>query len=329
MEKKKRVFSGIQPSGEIHIGNYLGALKQWISFQDTADCIYCIVDLHSLTVRYEPQELKARIMDKAIAYLAAGLNPEKTIIFIQSKVPAHTELTWLLSTVTPIGDLQRMIQYKEKSKKDPGHTNAGLLNYPILMAADILLYQTHIVPVGKDQTQHIELTRDIAQRFNKQFGPTFEIPKAVLPKKGEKIMSLKEPRKKMSKSDSPESCIFLFEEPGSIRKKTMSAQTDSGNQVKYNLNQKPGISNLLTIYSLFSDKSIPSLEKEFQGKNYKEFKEALSHLLVEKLEPFRAKKKELQKKEALIETILNKGAQRATLIANQTLAKAKKHMGLI
>jgi tryptophanyl-tRNA synthetase len=329
MLNKKRVFSGIQPSGEIHIGNYLGALKQWISFQDKADCIYCIVDLHSLTVEYNPAELKKRIMDKAIAYLAAGLDPEKTIIFVQSAVSAHTELTWLLSVVTPIGDLQRMIQYKEKSKKNPGNINAGLLNYPILMAADILLYQTNIVPVGVDQSQHVELTREIAERFNKRFGQTFQLPKTVLPKKGEKIMSLKEPEKKMSKSDSPESCIFLFEEPESIRKKIMSAQTDSGNEIYYDQKKKPGISNLLTIYSLFSNADISLLEKEFQGKNYKVFKESLAQLLVDKLDPFRKKKKELQNKEALIQKILNKGAQRAEKIANQTLEQAKKNMGLV
>ncbi len=329
MPKQKRVFSGIQPSGEIHIGNYLGALKQWISFQAAAECIYCIVDLHSLTVDYDPQTLKGRIMDKAIAYLAAGLDPKKTIIFVQSAVPAHTELTWLLSVATPIGDLQRMIQYKEKSKKNPDNINAGLLNYPILMAADILLYQTDIVPVGKDQTQHVELTREIANRFNKRFGQTFQIPKTVLPEKGAKIMSLKEPEKKMSKSDGYDSCIFLFEEPDSIRKKIMAAQTDSGNEIRYNQRRKPGIANLLTIYSLFSDRAIPEIEKEFKNKSYKTFKEQLAQLLIEQLKPFREKKKELQGKEALIQTILDKGAQRAGRIANQTLEKAKKNMGLV
>jgi len=322
-----RIFSGIQPSGEIHIGNYLGALKQWIQLQEKNECVFCIVDLHSLTVPYDIIGLKKRILEKAIAYLAAGLDPKKVIIFVQSQVPEHTELSWLLSTITPIGDLLRMTQYKEKSKKHPKNINAGLLNYPILMAADILLYQTEAVPIGKDQSQHVELTREIARRFNQKFGQTFKIPKVLLPKKGAKIMSLTEPKKKMSKTDSPQSCIFLFEEPEMIRKKIMTAQTDSGKQVKYKLSLKPGISNLLTIYSAFSDVPIAKIEKEFKNKGYQVFKEKLAQLLIEKLEPFRRKKKELENQQALLEKILEAGRKRAQIIAFQTMEKVRKNMG--
>ncbi|PJB09277.1 tryptophan--tRNA ligase [bacterium (Candidatus Gribaldobacteria) CG_4_9_14_3_um_filter_36_15] len=322
-----RVFSGIQPSGEIHIGNYLGALKQWIQLQEKNECVFCIVDLHSITVPYDIIGLKKRILEKAIAYLAAGLDPKKVIIFVQSQVPEHTELSWLLSTITPIGDLLRMTQYKEKSKKHPKNINAGLLNYPILMAADILLYQTEAVPIGKDQSQHVELTREIARRFNQKFGQTFKIPKVLLPKKGAKIMSLTEPKKKMSKTDSPQSCIFLFEEPEMIRKKIMTAQTDSGKQVKYKLSLKPGISNLLTIYSAFSDVPIAKIEKEFKNKGYQVFKEKLAQLLIEKLEPFRRKKKELENQQALLEKILEAGRKRAQIIAFQTMEKVRKNMG--
>ena len=322
-----RIFSGIQPSGETHIGNYLGALKQWIQLQEKNECVFCIVDLHSLTVPYDIIGLKKRILEKAIAYLAAGLDPKKAIIFVQSQVPEHTELSWLLSTITPIGDLLRMTQYKEKSKKHPKNINAGLLNYPILMAADILLYQTEAVPIGKDQSQHVELTREIARRFNQKFGQTFKIPKVLLPKKGAKIMSLTEPKKKMSKTDSPQSCIFLFEEPEMIRKKIMTAQTDSGKQVKYKLSLKPGISNLLTIYSAFSDVPIAKIEKEFKNKGYQVFKEKLAQLLIEKLEPFRRKKKELENQQALLEKILEAGRKRAQIIAFQTMEKVRKNMG--
>jgi len=322
-----RVFSGIQPSGETHIGNYLGALKQWIQLQEKNECVFCIVDLHSITVPYDIIGLKKRILEKAIAYLAAGLDPKKVIIFVQSQVPEHTELSWLLSTITPIGDLLRMTQYKEKSKKHPKNINAGLLNYPILMAADILLYQTEAVPIGKDQSQHVELTREIARRFNQKFGQTFKIPKVLLPKKGAKIMSLTEPKKKMSKTDSPQSCIFLFEEPEMIRKKIMTAQTDSGKQVKYKLSLKPGISNLLTIYSAFSDVPIAKIEKEFKNKGYQVFKEKLAQLLIEKLEPFRRKKKELENQQALLEKILEAGRKRAQIIAFQTMEKVRKNMG--
>jgi len=324
-----RIFSGIRPTGELHIGNYLGAIRQWLLLQEKADCVFCIVDLHAITTPYQSKELKKNIFEMAAAYLASGLNPEKCIFFVQSQVEAHAELAWLLSTITPIGELQRMTQYKEKIKKYPKDVNAGLLNYPILMAADILLYQTDLVPVGKDQQQHVELVRTIARKFNQKFGQTFKEPKVLLPKTGAKIMSLQNPKKKMSKTDDPRGCLELFEEPEEIKKKIMAAVTDPGKVIKYDPIKKPGISNLLTIYSLFSGKTTKELEKKFKGRGYAEFKKQLSELLVLKLEPFRRKKKELLSREVYVKEILNTGAKRAKTIAQLTLEEAKKKMGLI
>lgn len=323
-----RIFSGVRPTGELHIGNYLGAIHQWLLLQEKADCVFCIVDLHAITTPYQPKELKKSIFELAIAYLASGLNPEKCIFFVQSQVEAHAELAWLLSTITPIGELQRMTQYKEKVKKYRKDVNAGLLNYPILMAADILLYQTDLVPVGKDQQQHVELTRTIARKFNQKFGQTFKEPKVLLPKTGAKIMSLQNPKKKMSKTDDPRGCLGLFEEPEEIKKKIMVAVTDPGKVIKYS-DSKPGISNLLTIYSLFSGKSISELERNFKGKGYEEFKKSLTKLLINSLEPFRRKRKELLAREVYVKEILNTGAKRAKTIAQFTLEETKKKMGLM
>jgi len=264
-----------------------------------------------------------------IAYLAAGLDPEKCILFIQSQVKEHSELAWLLGTITPLGELKRMTQFKEKSKKHPKYVNAGLLNYPLLMAADILLYKTDLVPVGIDQEQHVELTREIARKFNKMFGEVFKMPEALLPKVGQKIMSLQNPKKKMSKTDDPLGCVGLFDEPEEIKKKIMSAVTDLGRIIKYDPIKKPGISNLLTIYSLFSGKKIESLEKNFKGRGYEEFKKALSQLLIETLEPLRKKRKELLQREVYVKEILTQGKNRAQVIAQSTLQEVKKKMGLI
>lgn len=324
-----RVFSGIQPSGDIHIGNYLGAIKQWIELQEKNECVFCIVDLHALTVPYNPKSLQDLILEKAIAYLAAGIDPEKSIIFIQSQVKEHTELTWLLNTVTPIGDLERMTQYKEKSRKFKDNINAGLLNYPILMAADILLYQTDIVPVGEDQKQHVELARTIARKFNQRFGQVFKIPEAKLPKTGARIMSLTNPLKKMSKSDSQESYVGLFDEPEVIKEKIMKAVTDTGKVIKYQPEKKPGISNLLTIYSLLSGKTIKDLEKKFKNKGYADFKKSLAELLVNSLETFRRKRKELLAREVYVKEILNQGTKKAQVIAQSTIQEARKKMGLL
>ena len=323
-----RVFSGIQPTGDIHIGNYLGAIKQWVELQQNYECIFCIVDLHALTAPYDPKTLKKLILEKAITYLAAGIDPEKSIIFVQSQIPEHTELTWLLNTVTPVGDLTRMTQYKEKSKKFKQNLNAGLLNYPILMAADILLYQTDIVPVGEDQKQHVELTRTIARKFNQRFGQTFKVPEVRLPKTGARIMSLTNPTKKMSKTDKPESYIGLFDTPEQIKEKIMKAVTDTGKVIKYDLKKKPGISNLLTIYSLLSGKTIKELEKKFKGRGYAEFKKSLTELVIDSLEPFHRKRKELLSREVYVREILEQGRKRAQILAHSTIQEVRKKMGL-
>lgn len=324
-----RIFSGVRPTGELHIGNYLGAIKNWFSLQEKNECVFCIVDLHALTTPFNPKELQKNILEIAITYLAAGLNPEKSIIFVQSQVKEHTELAWLLGTITPMGELKRMTQFKEKAKKHPEHINAGLLNYPILMAADILLYQTETVPVGKDQQQHVEIARDTARRFNRKFGKTFKEPQVMLPKTGQKIMSLQNPKKKMSKTGEQRSYIGLFDEPEEIEKKIMAAVTDTGKIIKYNPKKKPGISNLLTIYSLFSEKSIKETEKQFKDAGYEKLKKSLSKLLIDSLEPFRRKKKELLSREVYIEEILKQGAERARIIAQSTMEEVRKKMGLI
>jgi len=324
-----RIFSGVRPTGELHIGNYLGAIKQWILLQEKNECVFCIVDLHGITTPYEPKELQKNILDVAITYLAAGLNPEKCIFFVQSQVKEHSELAWLLGTITPLAELQRMTQFKEKAKKHKEYINAGLLNYPILMAADILLYQTDLVPVGKDQEQHVELARTIARKFNQSFGQTFKTPEVLLPKIGAKIMSLQNPKKKMSKTDDPRGCLGLFDEPEEIQKKIMSAVTDTGKVIKYDPEKKPGISNLLTIYSLFSEKSIKEIEKKFKGKGYAEFKKSLAELLINSLEPFRRKRKELILREVYVREILEQGRKRAQIIAQSTLQEVRKKMGLI
>jgi tryptophanyl-tRNA synthetase len=323
-----RIFSGIRPTGELHIGNYLGAIRQWIELQEKNECLFCIVDLHGITTPYNQKTLQKNILDLAISYLSVGLNPEKCIFFVQSSVKEHTELAWLLGTITPIGELQRMTQYKEKVKKHPKYINAGLLNYPILMAADILIYQTKLVPIGIDQKQHVELARTIARKFNQQFGKTFEEPEELLPKIGAKIMSLQDPKKKMSKTDNPASYIGLFDEPETINKKLMSAVTDLGKEIKYDLEKKPGVSNLLTIYSLFSGEEIKELEKKFKGKGYADFKKSLATLSIDFLEPFRRKRKELLVREAYIEDILNQGAKKARIIAQLTMERVRKNMGL-
>jgi len=323
-----RIFSGIRPTGDIHIGNYLGAIKQWIKIQEDNQCFFCIVDLHGVTTPCDPKNLRKDILELAIVYLAAGLDPTKSVLFVQSQVRVHTELAWLLGTITPLGELRRMTQFKEKSKKHLKYINAGLLNYPLLMAADILLYKTEQVPVGKDQQQHVELTREIARRFNRRFGKVFTLPKVLLPKKGAKIMSLDNPKKKMSKTDDPKGCIELFASPTEIRKKVMAAVTDPGKEIKYIPAKKPGISNLLTISSLFSGKSISKIEKEFKSKGYKEFKESLATLLINSLEPFRKKRKELLAREVYIKEILEKGAKKARTIANSTMEEVRKKMGL-
>jgi tryptophanyl-tRNA synthetase len=323
-----RIFSGIRPTGNIHIGNYLGAVKQWIALQEKNECVFCIVDLHAITTPYDPKELQKNIIDAASIYLAAGVNPEKSIIFVQSEIKEHAELAWLLGTITPMGELGRMTQFKEKSKQHKDYINAGLFNYPVLMASDILLYKANAVPVGKDQEQHVELTRTIAKKFNQKFGEVFPEPETILPKTGAKIMSLTDPKKKMSKTGDAKSYISLFDSPEAITKKIMSAETDSGKDVIYNITKKPGISNLLTIYSLLCDKPTKEIEKEFNGKGYGDFKKALAKVLIDYLEPFRRKQKELQTRDVYVKEILNKGASRAKIIAETTMKEVREKMGL-
>ncbi|MCH8741594.1 tryptophan--tRNA ligase [Patescibacteria group bacterium] len=324
-----RVFSGIRPTGELHIGNYLGSIKQWVEFQEKAECIFCIVDLHAITTPYNPRELQKNILEMAIAYLVAGLDPEKCIFFVQSTVKEHLELTWFLNTICPISELNRMTQFKEKSKQFKESINAGLLDYPVLMASDILLYQTDLVPVGKDQKQHVELARTLARKFNRKFGKTFKEPQVLLPKIGEKIMSLQNPRKKMSKTDDPKGCIGLFETPEAIEEKIMAAVTDPGKIIKYDSMKKPGISNLLTIHSLFSGKPIKGLEKNFRNKGYKEFKKSLIKLLINSLEPFRKKRKELLSREVYVREILKQGTKKAQMVAASTMENVRKKIGLV
>jgi len=324
-----RIFSGVQPTGQLHIGNYLGAIKQWVDLQTENECIFSIVDLHSLTIPYDPKDLAKNIKEVATAYLAAGINPEKSILFIQSKVKEHTELCWLLNTVCPMGDLSRMTQYKEKSKQFSKNINAGLLNYPILMAADILLYKTLGVPVGEDQVQHVELARTIARKFNKKFGEIFLEPKPIISKSGAKIMALDNPKKKMSKSGTTDNYISLFDSPEAIKRKVMSSVTDTGKGVKYDVKKKPGISNLLTIYSLFSGKTVKEIESQFDGRGYADFKNSLAQLLTEKLEPFRNKRDDLLSRDTYVEELLKKGADRARIIAAQTMEEVRQKMGLV
>ena len=323
-----RVFSGIRPSGKLHIGNYLGAIKQWVELQKEHDCIYSIVDLHAITTPYEPDNFQKTIKETAAAYLACGIDPKESIFFVQSEVKEHLELAWFLNCIAPVGELERMTQYKEKSRDLGGNPKAGLLNYPVLMAADILAYKATLVPIGEDQQQHLELARNLARKFNHQFGETFEEPESYIPKVGARIMSLSNPDNKMSKSGSEKGCIGLFDSEDEIRDKIMSAVTDSGKEIKYDPKKKAGVSNLLSIYSLFSDKEIKDLEKEFEGKNYGEFKKELADLVVGYLKPFRKKRKELLAKDGYIEEILDVGAQKASKKAFETLKEVKEKMGL-
>lgn len=322
-----RILSGVQPSGKLHIGNYLGALKQWIELQNNHECFFMIVDLHAITVPQNPKILRENILGAAIDYLSLGLDPSKCRIFIQSRVKEHAELAWILGTITPLGDLERMTQFKEKSAKRK-LIGAGLFNYPILMAADILLYKTEIVPVGEDQLQHIELARSLAKRFNNTFGETFPLPKPMLPKFGGRIMSLKNPLKKMSKSE-PEGCLFIFDSPDEIRKKIKTAVTDSGKEIIRDPEKKPAVSNLLEIYHLLSGAPFKEIEKNYQGKGYGEFKTDLAEIAVNSLEKFRQKNSELSLNPDYVLKILKEGENAARLVAEQTMKEVKEKIGLI
>ncbi|MFS8500275.1 MAG: tryptophan--tRNA ligase [Caldicoprobacter sp.] len=328
--QKKRIFSGVQPSGNLTLGNYLGAIKNWVSLQDEYDCFYCIVDLHALTVRQDPEELRHRSLSLFAMYMACGLDVEKNTIFVQSHVSAHAELAWILNCYTYMGELSRMTQFKEKSRKHKGNINAGLFTYPVLMAADILLYQTHLVPVGEDQKQHLELTRDIAQRFNSLYGDVFVVPEVYIPKVAARVMSLQDPTKKMSKSDeNPNAYISLLDEPDVIIKKFKRAVTDSGREIRYDEENKPGISNLMSIYAAITGKTYEEIEREFEGKGYGDFKKAVGECVVEALRPIQQRYYELMKDEGYLIGLMREGAQRAAAIASQTLKKVYECIGLI
>ena len=323
----KRVFSGVQPTGNIHLGNYLGALKQFVELQDDHECIYCIVDMHAITVPQDPKVLREHILDVAALYLAVGLDPKKSIVFVQSDVPGHAELSWVLTCNSYTGELSRMTQFKDKSKnKESAPT--GLFSYPVLMAADILLYDTDIVPVGNDQKQHIELCRDIAIRINNKYKKTFVVPDGRFLKEGARIMALDDPTKKMSKSaENIHSRISLLDEPSKIKKSIMKATTDSDGVVRFDVENKPGISNLLNIYSVLSGMSIPELEAKYEGKGYGDFKKDLVEVVVEALAPIKERYEEIRHSDELIE-ILKDGAVRADAIAKQTMKRVKENFGL-
>lgn len=324
---KKRIFSGIQPTGSIHIGNYLGAIKNWLRLQNEYDAIFCIVDLHALTNYQAVGQIKKKVFDLATTYLAAGLNPKKCILFVQSHVPEHTELTWLLNTITPVAELERMTQFKEKAKEHRSNINMGLFDYPVLMAADILLYNTNLVPVGEDQRQHIEIARTIARKFNQQFSPIFTIPEALIQKSDARIMSLTNPSKKMSKS-IPQGCLNMTDSPDEIKTKIRKAVTDSGKEISYSP-KKPALANLITIYSAFSKLSASQIEKKYQGKGYAQFKTDLAEVIIKALKPFQAKKKALEQKPEQIKKILDNGAKQAQKIARKILKQVKQKIGLI
>ncbi|WP_123053308.1 tryptophan--tRNA ligase [Clostridium sp. JN-1] len=330
-EKKKVIFSGIQPSGNLTLGNYLGALKNWVKLQDEDkyECYFCVVDLHAITVRQEPKDLRRRTLEVLAIYLAAGIDPEKTTLFIQSHVSTHSEAAWLLNCFTYIGEASRMTQFKDKSKRYGESVSVGLLDYPILMAADILLYNADLVPVGKDQTQHLELARDIAQRFNNLYSPTFTLPEGYIPEEGAKIMDLQEPTKKMSKSaDNPNSYILIMDPPEVIRKKINRCVTDSIGVVNYT-DEQPGIKNLITILGAISGLKPDEIVEKYKGKGYAEFKKDAADAIVGELEPIQQKVQKFLSDKEYLESIYKAGAQKAYYVSNKVLRKMQKKIGFI
>jgi tryptophanyl-tRNA synthetase len=327
MNNKEIIFSGIQPNGNIHLGNYLGAIKNWVKLQDKYKCLFSVVDYHAITVKQDSKELKKKIIEIAKIYLASGINPKKSIIFQQSQISEHTELTWILNCASArMNDLNKMTQFKDKAEGSE-NVSIGLFDYPVLMASDILLYQTDLVPVGEDQKQHIELTRTIAKRFNNEYGKVFKIPEAIIKKEGARIMGLDDASKKMSKSASSEfNYIALLDDPSRAKKKIMKAVTDSEGVVKYDLKNKPEISNLLTIYSLLSNYSIKDLEDKYKSSGYGEFKKDLAEIVVKFLIDFQNKYNNITDKE--VKKILEKGAKDLEPVANETLNSVKENIGL-
>ncbi|MCK9443721.1 MAG: tryptophan--tRNA ligase [Tissierellaceae bacterium] len=326
---KKVVFSGVQPSGKLTIGNYLGAIKNWVELQDEYDCYYCIVDLHAITIPQVPKELRRSTLEVLALYMACGIDPDKSTIFIQSHVPAHTELTWVLNTISYMGQLGRMTQYKEKSRRSEENLNAGLFTYPVLMAADILLYQTDLVPVGEDQKQHLELARDLAIRFNNKYSETFKVPEPGIKDVGAKIMSLQSPEAKMSKSDADENAyILLLDDKDTIRRKIKRAVTDSLGTIAYN-DEQLGLKNLIEIYSIFSGEKIPSIVNKYEGQGYGKFKEDLAEVVIDGISNIQEKYNYLMDNKDYLEKIYIKGAEKAEYQALKTLRKVYKKVGFL
>ena len=325
---KKRMLSGIQPSGDLHLGNYLGAIKNWADRVNDYECYYFMADLHTITVRQEPAELRKRSINQLAQYIACGLDPEKNTLFLQSHVPAHAQLAWVLNCYTQFGELSRMTQFKDKSAKHKDNINAGLFTYPVLMAADILLYQPDYVPVGEDQKQHVEICRDIAQRFNSIYGDVFKIPEPMIAENGARIYGLNTPGDKMSKS-IPEGCVFIMDKPEDIARKFKRAVTDSDteNCVRYDKVNKPGVANLMNIYATITGKSFAEIEQEFDGKGYGAFKPAVAEVVIDHLRPIREEAERLIKDKDYLNSVYKDGADRAAYTANKTLRKVYKKVG--
>lgn len=327
LDGKKSIFSGMQATGTLTLGNYLGALKNWVELEDEYQCFYCVVDMHSITVRQDPAELRKRARALLTLYIAAGLNPEKNCIYYQSHVSAHAELSWILSCFTYMGELNRMTQFKDKSAKHADNINAGLYTYPVLMAADILLFQSDVVPVGSDQKQHLEIARDIATRFNSVYGDVFTIPEPYIGKQGARIMSLQDPDKKMSKSDeNPNASIFLMDDRDTIIRKFKRAVTDSDNQIRYT-EDKPGIRNLIEIYGMATGKTVTEVENEFAASGYGDFKLAVGEAVADLLNPLQVRFNELQKDKDYIDGIIKANGEKANYYATKTLRKVQKKVG--
>lgn len=330
-QEKNVIFSGMQPTGMPTLGNYLGAFKNWDKLQDEYNCIYCVVDMHAITVRQDPAKLRKMSKDLFALYIACGLDVEKNIIYYQSHVPAHAELGWILNCYTYMGELSRMTQFKEKSSKTGNNIPSGLFNYPVLQAADILLYQTNLVPVGEDQRQHLELARDIAIRFNNIYGDVFKLPEIYIPKVASRVMGLQNPTKKMSKSetDNQNNTVYLLDDLKQIANKIKRSVTDSDNEIRYDVLEKPGISNLLNIYCAITEKEIKEAENDFKGMGYGAFKEAISEVVVEEIRPIQEKFKEISSDKDYLEKVMKNGAERANYIANKTIRKVQKKIGFL
>ena len=330
MDKKKVMLSGIQPSGDLHLGNYLGPLRHWPEMIEEFDCYFFMADLHTITVRQDPAQLRKRTLTQIAQYIACGLDPEKCVLFVQSHVPAHAQLSWVLNCYTMFGELSRMTQFKDKSAKHAENVNAGLFTYPVLMAEDILIYQPDFVPVGEDQKQHVEICRDIAERFNGVYGEVFRVPEPYIAKVGARIMSLNAPEAKMSKS-LPEGCVFLMEKPEDIMRKFKRAVTDSDTErcVRYAPAEKPGVSNLIQIYAAATGKSYEAIEAEFEGQGYGKLKPAVGEAVVEALRPIREETERLLQDKAYLESVYRAGAEKASYVAEKTLRKVYKKVGFL